>query len=123
ADITKIVQRYIDEGILAEENKETLLYEIRQIWNHLQINAWLTGDYKIWNEAAIITADGSTIRPDKVFSNASETIVLDFKFTSDNYIAHKTQVDQYIQALKNLGYQEVKGYLYYAKSNDLVEVK
>lgn len=122
ADIVKIVERYIDEGILAKENKEMLLREIRQIWHHPQINPWLTGDYKIWNEAAIITADGSTIRPDKVFSNTSETVVLDFKFTSDNYVAHKTQVNQYIQALKNLGYHEVKGYLYYAKSGDLVEV-
>ncbi len=123
SDIDKIIGRYIEEGILAEENKAILLEEIRQIWHHPEINQWITGDYKIWNEAAIITSEGKTIRPDKVFSSSTETIVLDFKFTNDNYVAHKTQVDQYMSTLTNLGYQQVRGYLYYAKINELIEVK
>src|SRR5690606_32890133 len=122
ADIGQIINRYIEEGILAEENRGMLLNEIQQIWHHPIINRWLTGTYKVWNEAAIITAEGKTIRPDKVFTSESETIVLDFKFTNDDYVAHKTQVDQYRNTLRNLGYQRVKGYLYYAKSNQLVEV-
>lgn len=122
-DIAKIVDRYIDEGILALENKDILLKEIHQIWHHPEVNKWLSGNYKIWNESAIITADGRTLRPDKVFTNDAETIVLDFKFTGDNYIEHKTQVDQYMKALQNLGYENVKGYLYYAKINELTEVK
>jgi ATP-dependent helicase/nuclease subunit A len=83
----------------------------------------LTGDYKIWNESAIITADGSTLRPDKVFTKEDETIILDFKFTGDNYIEHKTQIDQYMKALQNLGLKNVRGFLFYAKGGDLVEVK
>src|SRR5690606_20807122 len=101
SDIQKIIDRYIDEGVLAKENKEVLEKEIYLIWHHPQINPWLTGDYKIWNESAIITADGSTLRPDKVFTKEDETIILDFKFTGDNYIEHKTQIDQYMKALQN----------------------
>ncbi|ERJ61137.1 UvrD-helicase domain-containing protein [Sphingobacterium paucimobilis] len=123
SDIAKIIARYIDEGILAVENKDILEKEINQIWHHPQIHPWLIGQHKIWNESAIITSDGRTLRPDKVFTNDQETIVLDFKFTSDNYIEHKTQVDQYMKALQNLGYKQVKGYLYYAKVNELVEVR
>lgn len=122
-DIARIIARYIDEGILAPENKELLEKEIYQIWHHPQIHPWLIGQHKVWNESAIITSDGRTLRPDKVFTNTEETIVLDFKFTNDNYIEHKTQVDQYMKALQNLGYQHVKGYLYYAKVNELVEVR
>lgn len=123
SDISRIIARYIDEGILAMENKAILEKEIHQIWHHPQINCWLIGNHKIWNESAIITSEGKTLRPDKVFTNSEETIVLDFKFTNDNYIEHKTQVDQYMKALENLGYQQVKGYLYYARVNELVEVK
>ncbi|NGM74145.1 UvrD-helicase domain-containing protein [Sphingobacterium sp. SGL-16] len=123
SDIHKIIARYIDEGILAVENKDLLEKEIYQIWHHPQINQWLSGDYKIWNESAIITADGRTLRPDKVFTKEDETIILDFKFTGDNYIEHKTQVDQYMKALQNLGYQNIRGFLFYAKVNELVEVK
>lgn len=123
SDIQKIIDRYIDEGVLAKENKEVLEKEIYLIWHHPQINPWLTGDYKIWNESAIITADGSTLRPDKVFTKEDETIILDFKFTGDNYIEHKTQIDQYMKALQNLGLKNVRGFLFYAKGGDLVEVK
>lgn len=97
--------------------------EIQQIWNHPIINQWLTGNYKVWNESSIILEDGSTQRPDKVFTNDQETIVLDFKFTQGDYINHKTQVGRYMNALSNVGYGHIKGYLYYAKSKELVEVK
>ncbi len=80
-DIHKLVRQLIQEGILSKEEEPFLMQEINQIWQHPMINKWLTGNYKIWNEASIITAKGETIRPDKVFTSKEETIVLDFKFT------------------------------------------
>lgn len=122
-DITKIINRYIEDGVLAEGNKGILLKEIYSIWNHPQIQGWIQGDYEIRNEASIISKEGKTLRPDKIFIGKEETIVLDFKFTEDNYIGHKTQVDTYIKTLEELGYNRVKGYLYYAKINELIAVK
>jgi len=123
SQIDLFVNQFIEEGVLAVEDKGLLLEEIHHIWHHPVINKWLSGDYKIWNESSIILEDGSTQRPDKVFTNAVETIVLDFKFTQGDYINHKTQVGRYMNALKNVGYDNIKGYLYYAKSKELVEVK
>lgn len=122
-DIQRLVQQLIQEGVLSKEEEPFLMQEINQIWHHPIINQWLTGKYKIWNEASIITSKGETIRPDKVFTSAEETIVLDFKFTQTDYIGHKYQVDNYKKNLENLGYSNVKAYLYYAKSNQLTEVK
>lgn len=121
-DIEKIVSRYIADGLLAHDERDNLLSEIQQIWNHPQINNWLSNPYKIWNESAIITSDGETIRPDKVFTSPTETIVLDFKFTTDNTESHVTQVKKYIRALVDLGYKNVRGYLLYAKADKLMEV-
>ncbi|WP_293933823.1 UvrD-helicase domain-containing protein [Sphingobacterium sp. UBA6645] len=121
-DIDLLIDKYIQEGILPMEDREALLQEIHEIWHHPQINSWLNGDFKIWNEASIITADGETIRPDKVFTSPNSTIVLDFKFTQGDYVGHKAQVDKYMKAIRNVGYENVKGYLYYAKSKELVEV-
>lgn len=121
-DIPKLVRQFILEGVLAKEDEPFLMEEINQIWHHPVINQWLTGKYKVWNEASIITSKGETIRPDKVFTSSDETIVLDFKFTQTDYIGHKYQVDNYKSNLENLGYTNVKAYLYYAKSNQLIEV-
>ncbi|WP_166336294.1 UvrD-helicase domain-containing protein [Sphingobacterium chungjuense] len=122
AEIESRIDQYIEEGILAKDDKEELRKHIYQVWHHPRISEWLTQDYKIWNESSIITKDGETIRPDKVFTNATDTIVLDFKFTQGDYVGHQAQVDKYMQALRNLGYQNVKGFLYYAISNQLQEV-
>ena len=121
--IDPLIERYIEDGLLARADKPELEEQIHHIWHHPQINSWLSGDYKVWNESSILTQQGQTLRPDKVFTSPNETIVLDFKFTQGDYIGHKSQVDQYIKALQNVGYENVKGYLYYAKSKVLVAVK
>lgn len=120
--IPKQVEAYIENGILTAEDRPFLLQEIHEIWHHPTIHQWLTGPYQIWNEASIILENGETIRPDKVFTNAAETIVLDFKFTKGDYADHQWQIESYKKALRNLGYSNVKGYLYYAKIKELVEV-
>ena len=121
--IDLLIERYIEEGVLGREDKPALVEQIHHIWHHPEISTWLSGDYKTWNESSILTQNGQTLRPDKVFTSPNETIVLDFKLTQGDYIGHKSQVDQYIKALENVGYENVKGYLYYAKSKILVEVK
>src|SRR5690606_13216545 len=82
----------IADGLLDHDVRHNLLSEIQQIWNQPQINNWLSNPYKIWNESGIMTSDGETIRPDKVFTSPPETIVLDIKFTTDNTESHVTQV-------------------------------
>ncbi|WP_437920691.1 UvrD-helicase domain-containing protein [Sphingobacterium sp. LRF_L2] len=121
-EIISFVDSYIEQGILTNDDRPFIMEEIHRIWQHPQINQWLTGSYKIWNEASIILENGETIRPDKVFTSPDETIVLDFKFTKGDYADHQWQVDSYKKALSNLGYTNVSGYLYYAKINELVEV-
>src|SRR5690606_39537975 len=72
-----------------------------RIWHHPVINRWLTGHYKIWNEASIILKNGETIRPDKVFTNDDETIVLDFKFTKGDYADHQWRSEEHTSELQS----------------------
>ena len=51
----------------------------------------------------------------------NEAIVLDYKFGSWNP-KYKQQVREYMAALMQIGYSPVRGYLWYAKENKLVEV-
>lgn len=121
-EINQKLDEYIEQGILTPEDRPFIRAEIQQIWQQPLIQQWMHGAYQIRNEASIILENGETIRPDKVFTSEQETIVLDFKFTKGNSKKHKEQVETYKEALQHLGYQQVKGYLYYAKSNELVEV-
>ncbi len=68
--------------------------------------------------------DHKEIRPDRVMIDkfTNDAIVLDYKFGrwNDHYI---TQVRQYMDALLSLGHPHVRGFLWYARENRLVEVK
>ena len=87
-----------------------------------QMRDWFTAPWELRLEEAIYI-DQRELRPDRVMINpqTNEAIVLDYKFGSWNP-KYKQQVREYMAALMQIGYSPVRGYLWYAKENKLVEV-
>jgi hypothetical protein len=83
---------------------------------------WFTAPWQLKLEQAIYI-DRRELRPDRVMINPDthEAIVLDYKFGQweDKYIQ---QVRDYMEALRRMGYNPVRGYLWFARQNKLVEV-
>lgn len=88
-----------------------------------QMRDWFTAPWELRLEEAIYI-DHRELRPDRVMINplTNEAIVLDYKFGQWNE-HYKQQVSEYMEALRRMGYQAVRGYLWYARKNKLVEVK
>ena len=89
------------------------------------IREWFSDKWTIYNECTILhVKDGKVIerRPDRVMTDGNELIVVDFKFGKPNDEYHK-QVREYMHLLKNMGHENVKGYLWFVYKNDIVEVK
>ena len=84
---------------------------------------WFTGKYKLYNECSILISNNeeATRRPDRVMIKDNEAIVVDYKFgkESDKY---KEQVKRYMDLLVQMGYKNVKGYLWYVYKNFIEEV-
>ena len=61
-------------------------------------------------------------RPDRVMRKGEEVVVVDFKFGTPKpeYIE---QVTRYMTLIHGMGYEDVKGYLWYVYSNNIEEVK
>lgn len=107
-----------------KEQREDLRTLISSAWQgNEQMRDWFTAPWELRLEEAIYI-DHRELRPDRVMINpeTNEAIVLDYKFGqwSDHY---KQQVSEYMEALRRMGYQPVRGYLWYARKNKLVEVK
>ena len=106
----------------AEERQE--LYElISSAWQGSpQMKDWFTSPWVLKLEEAIYI-DHRELRPDRVMINpeTNEAIVLDYKFGGwdDKYIQ---QVDEYMEALRRIGYNPVRGYLWFARKNQLKQV-
>src|SRR5699024_9046438 len=115
----RFIQKYIDQGLIEQEEEQSISEEIDNVWSNPQIKKWMAQAKSIKNEQSIVLADGKTIRPDKVFMLEELVIVLDFKFTAKDEKQHLKQVSSYIQALELLGYSQVEGYIFYTKTNQI----
>ena len=83
---------------------------------------WFTAPWQLKLEEAIYI-DHRELRPDRVMINpqTNEAVVLDYKFGiwEDKYVQ---QVNDYKTALRRMGYNPVRGYLWFARQNKLMEV-
>lgn len=76
----------------------------------------------IIKEAEILTPEGRSYRPDRVVVFDDETCVIDYK-TGVPKNAHQAQLLTYMQLLSEMGYKNLKGYLFYiGESFEVVKV-
>ena len=74
------------------------------------------------NEREIVLPDGSFIKPDRVIIKDNSATVVDYKFGKKHSGRYKKQVKGYTDALQQMGYSKVKGYLWYVLEDEVVEV-
>ena len=87
---------------------------------------WFSNRWTLYNECSILTTDeqGNLCerRPDRVMFDGEHTVVVDFKFGRQREEYHQ-QVAEYMQLLTQMGHRNVKGYLWFVYSNQIVEVE
>lgn len=124
-DIDQALKGLETEGIIydREISREHLQNMIRRRLQTPQVAEWFEpGRWTLYNECSILTTDGGTRRPDRVMTDGSQTIVVDFKFGSERTDYHD-QVREYMNLLTEMGMPQVRGYLWFVYSNKIVEVK
>jgi len=128
ADIAQALERLEHEGIIYDRHltRPRLEDMIRRRLNDPRVADWFSERWTLFNECSILTIDPDTgraqsRRPDRVMTDGKETLVVDFKFGRQES-DHQTQVRQYVELLRQMGYQHVQGFLWYVYSNKIVPV-
>ena len=113
-----INQVKIKQGLLDEESKMVFEYI-----NTLFKNDRFATYYKLdsFNEKEILTRKGIKLIPDKILRLDDGLKVVDFK-TGQASPSHQKQVESYIKALKDMGYNNVTGEVCYTEEMKFVEV-
>lgn len=107
------------QGIIVAEEKQKLIHSALEVLNHPELQVILSQATQSITEKNIIDANGKLHRPDRVLINDNEVIILDYKFTLDESEKHIEQVDTYRNLLSQMGYQNIKTYLFYAVKGKL----
>ncbi len=131
ADIDDALNRLEEEGLLspgsqgesAPKIRSSLVSMIRRRLDHPKVADWFSPRWTLFNECTILTRnEGKTIekRPDRVMTDGHEWIVVDFKFGKPME-EHQQQVREYMNLLRQMGHKQVKGYLWYVYTNQIIE--
>lgn len=111
-DVNQAIERLLLKGMIGQTEKAKLGQDLHKVVNNPKVQHWYDGTRGIKNEGEIILANGEVLRPDRVMIEQNKAIVVDYKSGKPNSKYGK-QMNTYMQALLELGYQEVEGYLYY----------
>lgn len=120
-DEEKAIAEQIAEGKITESDLPMIRKELEQFWSIPEVKEWFTTDAEVLNENAILLPSGEMYRPDRVLLKGDKATVVDYKFGEEEHEYHKGQLKQYISFLKEMGYAEVKGVLYYASLGKIIK--
>ena len=117
--VHEYLNKMLLEGTIAEEEMEIFENEVMEVLNHPELKSILSQAKQSVTEKDIIDADGNFHRPDRILINENQVTILDYKFTSEQSDKHIEQILNYKKLFTEMGYVNVKGYLFYAFTQQL----
>ena len=125
-DLPAAIERLLFEGVIeSAEKAEEISKVAERALNLDEVKGWYSGEWTLYNECSIIYNDEQgkmqTRRPDRVMMKGNEVVVVDFKFGKKKP-EYSTQVREYMSLLSDMGYTDIKGYIWYVYSGELENV-
>ena len=107
---------------------EEMKAEISRLISLPEVRDWFNPGLKVLNERTILAKTylpDSRVkeqhRPDRIIINGDKVIVVDYK-SGEHHKGHKKQVKEYINFLKQMGFKNIEGYLWYIYPHEVKRV-
>lgn len=127
ADINAAVSRAAVRYGLGEDERQAIRDIITGAFEAASdyTRRWFSSDATVYKEQSIFRPyDERTFRPDRIVVAPDGTVdVVDYKFAAEPSESHSQQVENYMTLLRAMGYENVRGYLWYPDLNIVESVK
>ena len=130
-DIEDALKQLQFEGVLYDEQitPERITAMLRKRLQDPRVADWFSPQWTLFNECTILTMEDGEVkerRPDRVMTDGSNWVVVDFKFGSPKP-EYDDQVREYMELINSLSSHHsplstIKGYLWFVYSNKIEEV-
>ena len=121
-DVHKQIALHITNGLLSEEEAETLRRQIDSATQNPLVAEWFGGEWDSVKSECEIIASGYSKRPDRVMIRGKKAVVVDYKFGLIHEKDHTDQILHYAELLGQMGYTDVSGYLWYITLGEINQV-
>jgi ATP-dependent helicase/nuclease subunit A len=121
SDISGAVRKLVLEGKLSAAESADIEKRVLDAVYLSGVNDWFAADNNVMTEAGILLPAGVTRRPDRIIFRDGKTTIIDFKFGEEK--AHyAAQIDHYRTLLKDMGYSNIEGFIWYVDKNKIITV-
>ena len=109
---------------ISQEGLDEIYKKLSDAINDKRADIWFDGFKRVITERPIGMGNGyKTTRPDRVVWTSQGTVdVVDYKFGKVDKENHFKQVRDYMEILKNMGEENVRGFVWYVLDGDIQEV-
>ena len=125
ADIERRIDEAHTQGRINAEQRDELREVISREFARDCVKEWFSDGWEtIRNEQDIIC--GSTIgtrRPDRVMTKGRRAVIVDYKFGNEPSGEYVKKMRLYMDLLRQMGYDEVEGYLWYMTIGKIEKVE
>lgn len=112
--LDKAIAEAVDTGMLSAAAAPKLAADLKAVLDSPSVRRWFAPGIPVRTEATIITAEGKSLRPDRLIFDGELVRVLDIK-TGKPDPAHQDQVRSYMERMVELGHSNVEGALLYVR--------
>jgi len=113
SDVDLAITKAIENGLITLDQVNLVKKSVYEIVNHPELSVCFNGDYIVLNEQTIVQKEGRILKPDRiVLTQNKEAYLLDYKtgVVNSKYVQ---QIQEYQDAIENLGYKVLKKALVY----------
>lgn len=123
SELPASVEAALRSGLLSEEEGKEALEMLSKAIESVEKRGWFgVKRERILDERDIIDADGEIFRPDRVVLRPDGGVdIVDYKF-GEKRASYRRQVGRYVSLYKAMGYESVRGYIWYVPSGEVVEL-
>ena len=121
-DLEKSVQQALLDGEITSDDQDEVRHILAEAVESGVRRGWFPSDRRhVLNEVSLMDVGGQEYRPDRVVMHNGSVIVIDYKF-GEHHKQYERQVSRYADLWRRMGYDQVKAFLWYVQTDEVVEV-
>ena len=124
-DAAEVISRLYKRGDIDSQviSLADMSKTIRRLLSLPRVQPWFRPGLQVLNELSLVDNEGQLRRPDRVIIAPDGVVtVIDYK-TGDRHAGYYKQVAAYMQALSDMGFSNVEGYIFYIKEEKIIKIR
>lgn len=118
-DIMNVVNMCRNKGLITDNNAEEIKGILKNMFTCEEVKKWFSNDVKILNERSLAKSKDIS-RPDRiVITSTGEIYIIDYKFGEKHLASYQQQMLKYISLVKEAGFNNVTGKIWYPIENTI----